>query len=302
MALADIQGISSKTPRLTPGRQRVFGPVEPRYHARTLADSNETIRQSPHRTESQKGIESSTLGMVVQYLGHAALFFSSPGRVKVVIDPFQNPRGGPRWFTKRFPVLKAQVVVSTHDHFDHNAIKFISGLPAILKKRGSLKLNDVEVRLTPEIHSEYLHKKASSGTQMVNNLVMVESHGVRTCHLGDNRADISSGALNELGRIDVLAMPVDDSEHIFTFAEVDQLIDMISPKVVLPIHYFQEGITANTADLGGITRWLKHIKERAEIRYSDTSQIVLSPAEMERVEGLEIWPLAPALATGRAVI
>jgi L-ascorbate metabolism protein UlaG (beta-lactamase superfamily) len=220
----------------------------------------------------------------------------------MVIDPFQNPRSGSRWFTKRFPVLKAQVVVSTHDHFDHNAIKFISGLPAILKKRGSLKLNDVEVRLTPEIHSEYLHRKASSGTQMVNNLVMVESHGVRICHMGDNRADISPEALEELGRIDVLALPVDDSEHIFTFAEVDQLIETLSPKVVLPIHYFQEGVTADTADLGGITRWLEHVGDRAEVRYSDTSRIVLSPAEMERVKGLEIWPLEPALASGRSVV
>jgi L-ascorbate metabolism protein UlaG (beta-lactamase superfamily) len=267
-----------------------------------MADSNETITQTSHRTPNQEGIKSSTLGIVVQYLGHSALYFSSPGRVRMVIDPFQNPRGEPRWFTKRFPVLKAQVVVSTHDHFDHNAIKFISGLPAILKKRGSLKLNDVEVRLTPEIHSEYLHRKASSGTQMVNNLVMVESHGVRICHLGDNRADISPEALEELGRIDVLVLPVDDSEHILTFGEVDQLIDRISPTVVLPIHYFQEGVTADTAVLSGITRWLEHIGDQAEVRYSDTSRIVLSPAEMERVEGLEIWPLAPALATGRSVI
>ena len=267
-----------------------------------MAINDQASKLALHRSDDRPDTTASTLGMAIQYLGHAAIYLSSPGRVRVVIDPYQNKRGAPRWFTKRFPALKANIVVSTHDHFDHNAIKRVGGLPAVLKNRGGVKLNDVEVRMIPEIHSEYLHRKASTGTQMVNYLVTVESHGVRICHMGDNRADISPEALESIGRVDVLALPVDDSEHILTFAEIDQLIETIAPRVVLPIHYFQEGITADTADLSGITSWLEHVGDRAKFRYSDTSRIVLSPAEMEQVEALEIWPLEPALATGRSVI
>jgi L-ascorbate metabolism protein UlaG (beta-lactamase superfamily) len=254
-----------------------------------------------HRSKERPDTTASTLGMAIQYLGHAALYLSSPGRVRVAIDPYQNQRGAPRWFKKPFPKLKANIVVSTHDHFDHNAIKKVGGLPAILKNRGRVQLNDLEVQLIPEIHSEYLHRKAPSGSQMVNYLVLVESRGVRICHMGDNRADISDAALEALGRIDILALPVDDTEHILTFAEVDQLIETLAPRVVLPIHYFHEGITAETADLGGITKWLEHMAGRAKIRNADTSRIVLSPSEMELIEGLEIWPLEPALASGKSI-
>ncbi|NQW17455.1 MAG: MBL fold metallo-hydrolase [Chloroflexi bacterium] len=267
-----------------------------------MTDKKSPSKLRSHRTALLPGTTASTLGMMMQYLGHSALYLSSPGRVRVVIDPYQNKRGGTRWFTRRFPVLKANIVVSTHDHFDHNAIKDIGGLPAVLKNRGRVKLNDVDVKLIPEIHSEYLHRKASSGNQMLNHLVTVESHGVRLCHVGDNRVDISAEALQALGRVDVLAVPVDDDEHLLTFAEVDQMIEAISPRVVLPIHYLQKGITADTADLGGITKWLEHMRQHSEIRYSDTSRIVLSQAEMERVDGLEIWPLSPAIASGRSVI
>ena len=50
---------------------------------------------------------------------------------------------------------------------------------------------------------------------------------------------------------------VDDSVHLLTYAEVDDLIARLRPSVVIPMHYHIEGITSQTAGLLPPDRWLE---------------------------------------------
>ncbi len=238
---------------------------------------------------------------LLQYLGHAAFRLTTPGRVRLVIDPFQNPRGRRNWFRKKFPALKLHIIAVTHDHFDHNAAHALGGISTILKSRAGVKVNDLEVKLIPERHSRALHRPGA-GTDMANHLVIVESHGVRLCHVGDNRADIAPEAIEAVGRVDVLMVPVDDSQHLLTYEEVARMIEMLAPRVVIPMHYFQEGLTAEASTLKGIDGWLASLGPDVPVHHIGSSEITLAGDMLPGPGKLEVWVMQAALAGARQTI
>ena len=238
---------------------------------------------------------------LLQYLGHAAFHLTTPGRVRLVIDPFQNPRAGRNWFRKKFPALKLHIIAITHDHFDHNASGALGGISTILKSQGGVKVNDLEIKLIPERHSEARHRPGA-GTDMPNHLVVVESHGVRICHVGDNRAGIAPEAIEALGRIDVLIVPTDDSQHLLTFNETEQLIESVSPRVVIPMHYFQEGLTTEASTLKGIDNWLASQRADVSVRHIGSPEVLLADDTLPVTGSREIWVMEPALAGERRTI
>lgn len=259
-----------------------------------------TERQQPGKNEPNSD-------PLLQYLGHAAFHLTTPGRVRLVIDPFQNPRGRRNWFHKKFPALKLHIIAVTHDHFDHNAAAALGGVSTILRSQAGVKLNDLEVKLIPERHAQALHRLPDGGgLDMPNHLVVVETHGVRLCHVGDNRHDIAPEALEAVGRVDVLTVPVDDSQHLLTYNEVAQMIKMLNPRVVIPMHYFQEGLTAEASTLEGIDGWLASLGPDVPVRHIGSSEIRLAidhlPEPGVRPGQREVWVMQAALAGARQTI
>ena len=59
---------------------------------------------------------------MLSYYGHCAFLWTSPGAVRVLIDPFGNSDDS-YWFHDVFPPIECDVVLVTHDHFDHNAVR-----------------------------------------------------------------------------------------------------------------------------------------------------------------------------------
>ncbi len=228
----------------------------------------------------------------LRYLGHAAFMVTTAGEMRVLMDPFQNPRGQPRWFKRRFPPLRANVVTVSHDHFDHNALRAIGGIPAVIRSAGTVRLMDLSVRAIPDLHAG----NGGTAAPMPNHIVMVESGGVRLCHVGDNRHAPAAEALDAIRPADVLMVPVDDSSHLLSFDEVGALIEAIEPRVVVPMHYFSEGLTAPESTLLGIDRWLDSLAADRAVRRLGTSDVSISPTMLPDASEREVWVLDAALA------
>ncbi len=185
----------------------------------------------------------------LRYLGHAAFLWTGARGSRALIDPFRNPERG-RWFVRPFPRVHADILMVTHDHFDHNAVEMAPGSPEILAGQGGAQREDLTVLGIAEVHSR------APEINMVNTIFRVEAGGVSYCHLGDNRPDIAPQALEQLGQIDVLMVPVDDSRHLLRFEEVAALIESIDPRVIIPMHYFTHGTTHEDSTLLSIDEWL----------------------------------------------
>ncbi len=202
--------------------------------------------------------------MSVRYLGHCAFLFEEATGEKLLIDPFGNGETEREyWFLKTFPPLKVDLVAVTHDHFDHNAVSALPDGSPTLKSAGTRRVGNMTVTGVSDIHS------GRSGLNGMENVIYVIEHeGVRYCHIGDNRHDMPDSAIESLGRIDVLMATVDDSCHLLTFKQVDHLLETLSPKVVIPMHYRVEGLSTDNADLEGHGKWARTQSPRRSLRRS----------------------------------
>ena len=198
--------------------------------------------------------------MSVTYLGHAAFLFEDSSGERTLIDPFGNDAEN-YWFLKTFPSLEVDLVAVTHDHFDHNAVDALPGGTSVMTDAGIRQVGNTTVTGVRDLHSG-----ESGRAGMVNVIYLIEHEGVRYCHVGDNRHDIPEDVIGQLGKVDVLFAPADDSCHLLTFDEVDTLVDVLDPKIVIPMHYYIEGLTTVESMLGGPNGWVRKQSPRRTIR------------------------------------
>ena len=197
----------------------------------------------------------------MHYFGHSAFMWRSPKGYRILIDPYGNPTG-PRWFHRPFPSVRCDIVLVTHPHFDHDAVDRVQGRPTFLRHPLELCGDDFRIRGIMGKHAKDFGQEF--GQQ--NLIFIVQTAGITFCHLGDNRADLSEATLNALGEVDVLMVSVDESQHLLTYAEVDQIVACLKPAIVIPMHYWIKGLTASTSSLGGIENWLAKIPNVRRIK------------------------------------
>ena len=77
--------------------------------------------------------------MQITYLGHSCFLFENEAGVKLITDPYTRvgyelPKG-----------LTANVVLSSHNHFDHNHIEAICGTPLVIDSAGEYTVCGIEI-------------------------------------------------------------------------------------------------------------------------------------------------------------
>jgi L-ascorbate metabolism protein UlaG (beta-lactamase superfamily) len=150
----------------------------------------------------------------------------------VVIDPHDG-----RSIGVKPPSLRADIVLISHDHFDHNAVRVVKGDYVVVKDVTPRKIRDVEIRGISAFHDNAEGEKRGRV-----NLFQFTMDGVRFCHLGDLGHMLTEKQKEELGPVDVLFIPVGG---VFTIngAQAQQLVKAIAPKVAIPMHFRVGGLS-----------------------------------------------------------
>lgn len=215
------------------------------------------------------------------YLGHSSFLWTSPGETRVVVDPFDNthPHGW-QWFLEPMPDVEADVVLITHDHFDHNASHRVGGDPEIISAAVDRELGDAHLLGVDDRHA--------TPDDLTNTIFVLEAAGVRLCHLGDNRPDVPAEAVEAIGRVDVLIVPVDDSSHLLRFWEVRQLIETFRPRIVVPAHHLIPGLTDPGSTLLPADTWLG---TQDSVRRIGRATVRLDAASLPPER--EVWVFSP---------
>lgn len=83
----------------------------------------------------------------IDFYGHNAFKITSPSGLTVLTDPWRNDSTGsyPKWFLTEFPPIRVDIVLSTHAHFDHDAVDRPQGLVVLQRLAGEFKLGDVRI-------------------------------------------------------------------------------------------------------------------------------------------------------------
>jgi L-ascorbate metabolism protein UlaG (beta-lactamase superfamily) len=173
--------------------------------------------------------------MRVRWFGQSA--FHLTGGQSVFIDPFGDMSSvGARGFQFDYPPIEcvtADLVLVTHEHFDHNAVEVVGGSPAVLRSTaGKLESPLGEVLA---IASE--HDDVAGTARGPNTMFCFSLDGIRACHLGDfGQPGLRPEQRSAIGEVDVLFVPVGGGPTIGGAAAAD-LVRSVAPRLVVPMHY-----------------------------------------------------------------
>lgn len=169
---------------------------------------------------------------IIRWHGHACFeIITSQGKT-IVIDPHDG-----RSLGLKPPRALADIVLITHEHFDHNAYAVVAkpGAKILSMKAQENIIDDVKV-----LGVETYHDKDRGRRRGRNVVYRILVDGVSLVHLGDlGHAIGEEGA--KLKPIDVLMIPVGG---VFTIdaKEAWKVIEVLNPLTVIPMHYWVQGI------------------------------------------------------------
>ena len=199
----------------------------------------------------------SSQSVALSYYGSSAFMVTSPLGVTVMIDPWRNlPTRKWDWYFHDFPKTQVDIGVSTHAHFDHDALHRLDAHVLLDRLIGTYEFADVKItgiadkHATDSSNATYDFKKIIKAFGDVdieppgnprswdNCTIVVETGGLRILHWGDNRHNPPDEVWEALGRIDIALLPVDASQHVMGFPHTAEIIDRLKPAVVVPHHYY----------------------------------------------------------------
>jgi L-ascorbate metabolism protein UlaG (beta-lactamase superfamily) len=174
--------------------------------------------------------------MRVDWYGQAAFRLSGPEGT-VFIDPFGDGSAmASHGVTFEYPVpvgVDADLLLVTHEHFDHNAVDTIEGDPVILRSTaGRLESPIGEVVAIASEHDE------AAGTERGPNTIFVFGlDGLRVAHFGDfGQTAMRDEQAAAIGQVDLVFLPVGDGPTIGA-EQAAAIVERLNPRWVVPMHY-----------------------------------------------------------------
>lgn len=218
----------------------------------------------------------------LKYVAHACFQLVSPQGVRVVIDPYNSNR----WLGYHFPEgVAADVVLTTHPHYDHDAAYYWGADTPVLRAPGSYVFGDVKIEGVRGVHAGPYGKEF----EQRNTIWAIETAGVRIVHVGDN-GPLNPDMRNALGRADVLLAPVDDLDHILTRSEVREMQQQLRASVLIPMHYRLEALSPLPKSVGPIDEWLT---QSSGVKRFETNQITLADGTLPAESAIWVVPPSP---------
>lgn len=164
----------------------------------------------------------------IRWHGHAC--FSISNDKTIVFDPHDGVSIGiPP------PKVKGDIILITHEHFDHNQSKIVEKEGSIVLRKGK-KIDGIEIESFSSYHDKEKGRKRGEIT-----VFKVKYEDITFCHLGDI-GEMDEKLIKEIGNVDILFIPVGGTFTI-NAEEAMKICKKIKPKVIVPMHYKIEGLS-----------------------------------------------------------
>jgi len=210
----------------------------------------------------------------ISFVGHATFLIESPGGIRIATDYNDYVR----------PEVTPDVATMNKAHSTHftkrpdPAIRHVlrgwspSGGPV----HHDLQVGDVRVRNIVTNIRDW-----SGGTERDGNSIFVfQTADLCIAHLGHLHHTLTPEHLKQIGRIDVLLVPVDGGYTLDIDGMVDVLKALNAP-LMIPMHYFGETT---------LKRFLSRVGQHWPVAFHDTPSIVVSRASLPQGPKILVLP------------
>ncbi len=168
--------------------------------------------------------------MKIKWYGHAAFLITSDQGTKIITDPYEpGAFGGQLSYGKIED--QVDIVLTSHDHADHNYTQDLPGTPQVVKGSGSKTIKGISMKGISTYHDP------SKGSERgPNTIFTLKVDNIQLCHLGDLGHLLSDKELAEVGPVEILLIPVGG---FFTIdpKEATRVAEQIKPKILIPMHF-----------------------------------------------------------------
>lgn len=211
--------------------------------------------------------------MRIKWNGHASFTITASDGTVLVTDPY-DPSGYGGVLKYDQVRDKADAVLVSHDHADHNFVQGLPGSPQVLK--GSGRVKGIEVTAVATHHDE------SGGAERGDNMVFAFTmDGITVCFVGDLGHQLSSDQIKTIGAVDLLLVPVGGTYTVDAEGAA-KVVESIKARLVIPMHFKTEKCALPIAEVDGFLAEMKNIKKL------DESEIELTPERLPAT-GPEVW-------------
>jgi L-ascorbate metabolism protein UlaG (beta-lactamase superfamily) len=249
-------------------KQEVLEDAEGNAEDKSKTETEEEVEQMPEKE------------LKITYLGHAA-FLLKAGETRILMDPYAAGTGGYGALSQ-----EADVVTVSHEHSDHNYVQAAQGDPQVLRGLTADGWQDVDYSINGVTFASVstYHDNSGGNDRGRNAAFIVEMDGLRLVHLGDLGHLLNEEQVNGLSPVDILLIPT-GGHYTIGPAEADQVIEQLSPRVVIPMHYRTRAIADwPLQDLDVF------LQDKDYIKHSGEKSVTVSKSTLPEV--MEIWPLS----------
>ncbi|MFD2330850.1 MBL fold metallo-hydrolase [Cohnella sp. GCM10020058] len=165
--------------------------------------------------------------MKIKWYGHSSFLLTSDEGTKILIDPYYKFLG------YRMPVpVESDIVVVTHNHGDHNKVKAASGEYLLVNEPREYSRGDVSIS-----GFKTFHDKVNGRKRGPNIVFRFKIDGLTICHCGDLGHLLSEEQVKEIGKADVLIVPVGGKKKTLDGPEAAQVMRQLQATIAIPMHY-----------------------------------------------------------------
>lgn len=235
--------------------------------------------------------------VAVRWWGQAMVSIESYWNLRIVVDPFGEQVG------YSDPHLSADLVLITHEHFDHNNASAVGGEPVVVRglnadgkvielrrvldrlpnqqrptwsaadADASRSGHEITVTAIPAWHDDQQGQERGATTMFA-----IDVDGVRIVHCGDlGQTKLTDEQLAALGHVDVLFIPVGG---VFTIdgAAAAEIVGQLSPRFVIPIHFKTPALGFQ---LQGIEPFAETVRHRFKFDQQQYNTLAVSAAQLD---------------------
>jgi L-ascorbate metabolism protein UlaG (beta-lactamase superfamily) len=213
----------------------------------------------------------------ISYIGHSTFLVESPRGVKIATDynDYVKPRGLP------------DIITMNHAHSTHYTNNPDPDIKHVLRgwgptpdrpARHDLQVQDVRVRNVPTNIRDW----SGGGTERHGNSIFIfEIANMCIAHLGHLHHTLNQQQLNEIGRVDVVMVPVDGGATL-DFDGMAEVLTALKAPLMIPMHYFSTYSLRSFVDKLG--------DKSVQVEFSESASIVVSKTTLPTSPKLMVLP------------